>query len=213
MPNFVSTANVMKKTAGRTRNTPKNMTAALPLKWKRGTAVIVYALLACAVIAVDLWSKWFVFNTLDEKEVRTLIPGMIFLQRALNPGAAFSFGSGFGLVFIILAIIASGIMTWVVVKHGPRSRLLTLSLGLLTGGALGNVYDRIFCGGLVRDFIDWWIFGWHYPAIFNVADMAICVGCGLMVIYSFLSPVKLQESETSRSKRAPSRIRFKNAKK
>jgi signal peptidase II len=132
---------------------------------------------------------------------------MVRIIPAMNRGAAFGMGSGFGAVFVVLALVAVGVMIYVVVKHGPHSRLLPFALGLLTGGALGNVYDRLFFDGRVRDFIDWTIFGWRYPAIFNVADIAICIGCALVVIHSFFGPVKRDACTASRHGTSPDGVR------
>jgi signal peptidase II len=64
---------------------------------------------------------------------------------------------------------------------------LCLSLALLLGGAVGNLYDRVFRHGLVVDFLDVHYRGWHWPA-FNVADSAICIGAVLLIVASLREP-------------------------
>ena len=150
------------------------------------------AVLFCAgslsVLLFDLVTKWLVFNAYAVGQRRTLIPGLINLHVSRNAGAAFGMGKGFGAVFVMVSIAASIAMTWAAFKYGRHSRLIAVALALLVGGALGNVWDRLLHQGHVRDFIDLHVGTLHYPAIFNIADVAICVGCGLIVLHSFLSP-------------------------
>lgn len=67
-----------------------------------------------------------------------------------------------------------------------RRRLMQVALGLMNAGILGNLYDRLFNEGRVRDFIDVYVGSYHWPT-FNVADSLLCIGVGLMLILSFTS--------------------------
>jgi signal peptidase II len=94
-----------------------------------------------------------------------------------NTGAALN-----TLVFTaVAAVIVAGLLIWL---RRVRERLLALSIGLVIGGAVGNVIDRLGRGAVV-DFLDFHIGEWHWFA-FNLADAAICVGVGLMAIDSLL---------------------------
>lgn len=95
-----------------------------------------------------------------------------------NDGAALN-----TLVFsMIAAVIVIALLVWL---WRVRVPLLALAIGLVIGGAIGNVVDRLWRGAVV-DFLDFHIAGWHWPA-FNLADSAICIGVGLMVIDSLLA--------------------------
>lgn len=82
----------------------------------------------------------------------------------------------------IAAVIVIALLIWL---WRVRVPLLALAIGLIIGGAIGNVFDRLWRGAVV-DFLDFHIAGWHWPA-FNLADSAICIGVGLMVIDSLLA--------------------------
>ena len=88
------------------------------------------------------------------------------------------------MIFTALAaVIVGALVVWL---KGVHETLLALALGLVIGGAVGNVIDRLWRGAVV-DFIEMHLAGWRFPWIFNVADAAISVGVGLMVIDSLLA--------------------------
>ena len=145
--------------------------------------VQLYAI-AAVVVIIDQVTKQIALNTLADGPIEG--PFGTSLRLIFNRAAAFSLGEGFGPVFGILAILVSIAMYWIV--RGVERRLVVSGLGLVAGGAIGNVIDRAFrqggdgfLGGAVVDFLQ--AAPW-YP-IFNVADIAV-VGGGLMV--AILSP-------------------------
>ncbi len=146
----------------------------------RRLAVIV----AVAVIAVDQLVKWWVVATLPGKPV-VLLEGFLQFRFVSNSGAAFSLLDGFGSVIGLIAIAAAVFIFLVAVKVDSTSE--TVALGLVLGGAIGNLVDRAFRGdgfldGGVVDFVDFSFF----PA-FNVADSAITVGAILALWFAFRS--------------------------
>src|SRR5260221_12834731 len=87
-----------------------------------------------------------------------------------------------GIVFSLLAaVIVAILLVWLWRAPGT---LLPAAIGLVVGGAIGNVIDRLRLGSVV-DFLDFHLGGWHWPA-FNLADAAICIGVGLMIIDGLL---------------------------
>lgn len=145
--------------------------------------------LAAAVLAADLWTKHLVGRALaSDSSVGAIrvIPGCLDFRWSENRGAVFGMGQGKGAFFIAFTLIATVAILWVGLAHGRRSLLLTFGLGVLLGGALGNLYDRIFYSH-VRDFIYAYL-GTHVWPTFNVADIAICTGAGLIILYSFRYP-------------------------
>ena len=138
--------------------------------------------LAGVVIVLDQLSKWVVLNTLSLGDTRYVAPFWNWVL-TFNPGAAFSFLAdqpGWQRWFFI--VLAIGVSAWLAleIRRNASQRLLSLSMALIMGGALGNVVDRVRFGAVV-DFIQWHAAGYYWPA-FNIADSAICIGAALLVI-------------------------------
>jgi len=142
--------------------------------------------LSAVVILLDYLSKMAVLGAFAPGEGRALLP-FFNLVLVFNKGAAFSFlASAQGwqtFFFAAIAIIASAVISYLIVKNKNKT-LLRAGLALILGGALGNLYDRLVYGQVV-DFLDFHAMGWHFPA-FNVADSAITVGAGILILESFL---------------------------
>lgn len=142
---------------------------------------------AAAVLALDVATKVWAVERLSPGEV-DLLGGLVVLHEQRNPGAAFSLAGGATVLF---TAVAFGIVA-VIVRTARRlvSRGWAVSLGLLLGGALGNLADRLFRApgpfrGHVVDFIDLQWNGESVWPVFNVADMAIVAGAGLALLLSF----------------------------
>ena len=143
---------------------------------------------AAAVVAIDQITKHWAVSSLPGRPPVHVIWTLQW-NLSFNSGMAFSKGQGLGVVIGLVALAVAGYISWVI-RRSP-STVATLAGGLVIGGALGNVVDRLFRGdgwmrGSVVDFID---FQW-FP-IFNVADMAVNVGGALFVIWSFVSAAKV----------------------
>jgi len=139
--------------------------------------------LAGGGLALDLWSKAVVFSRPEYVEGVPLIKGFLSLRVALNHGAAFSIASGQRTLLCTVSILALlGVIGFFLFGR-MHSRLVTVSLGLLTGGIAGNLWDRLFNDGKVRDFIDINLYfrDYHWPT-FNVADSLLCIAVGLLII-------------------------------
>lgn len=138
--------------------------------------------MATVVVGVDQLAKWWATTALADGPI-VVIDGFFQFRLTFNTGASFSLFSGGGQV---LAVIAFGVVSLIVYVLGDASRRLeAVSLGLVLGGAVGNLVDRVFRGpglldGAVVDFIDFSFF-----AVFNVADIAINVGVGLLFVVAF----------------------------
>jgi signal peptidase II len=138
--------------------------------------------LAVLLALADQASKYAVSANLRFGEIRE-VTGFFNLVLAYNRGAAFSFFSDAGGwqrgLFIAIAVLATAVIIAMLVKHSSE-RLFSAGLALILGGALGNLWDRIVLGHVV-DFLDFHAFGWHFWA-FNLADSAITVGAGLLIL-------------------------------
>jgi len=144
------------------------------------------AVLAAVVYALDLGSKFLVVGLLEHKEPVTVIPGVLLLNVIRNPGAAFSIGTGMTIVFTVIAAVV--VIAIIRTARRLRSAPWAVTLGLLLGGALGNLTDRIFRApaplqGHVVDFIQ--VFPVTRFPVFNLADSAIVCGGILAVILSW----------------------------
>jgi signal peptidase II len=124
--------------------------------------------------AIPVWEKGF-----------TVIPDFFDIVHILNRGAAFGFLNRHDIdwqrpFFIVVSVLAVGLI-WVLARSqeddGP---FYEYGLGLILGGALGNLLDRVRLG-VVVDFLDFYLGEWHWPA-FNVADMGICLGAGALLV-------------------------------
>jgi signal peptidase II len=142
--------------------------------------------LSAAVIVLDYVTKVAVLQSFAPGESRAVAP-FFNLVLVFNKGAAFSFlatAQGWQtLFFAAIAIVASVVISFLIVRN-RRNSLFCTGLALILGGALGNLYDRLVYGHVV-DFLDFHAAGWHWPA-FNVADSAITVGAGILIVESFL---------------------------
>ncbi|MHC4159557.1 MAG: signal peptidase II [Planctomycetota bacterium] len=147
-------------------------------------AQLIFWPLVAGGLALDLWSKAAVFDWLQRqgRDSFPVINGFLRLVMALNNGAAFGLFRGRPHWLAAVSIVALIMVFALFLFGGCKQRLMTVALGLFSAGVLGNLYDRIFNDGLVRDFIDivYWP-GRHWPA-FNVADSMLCIAVALLII-------------------------------
>lgn len=160
--------------------------------WKLG-----YLLAAGAVFMIDQTTKAWAVRRLRFGDIKEVIPGFLNFAYATNTGAAFSIFDDHGDAGRWALSAVAGVAAILVLYYfwrTPRSddRILG-SLALLLAGILGNVVDRLRLGFVV-DFIDVQFGSWHYPT-FNVADMAICAGAGLLILDMILIKKKTENAE------------------
>ena len=163
---------------------------------------ILFALVAVLTVAFDLWTKawaWDAVRPPDGKAIE-VIEHVFYFRYGFNTGAAFSFlrDSAFARpFFIVVTLFALGYMGWMVRSMPTKRGYGFAAVGLIVGGALGNLYDRLTRLDMVHikgeltesygvvDFLQFyynWEEGKYWP-IFNIADSALCVGVGLLLIY------------------------------
>ncbi len=140
----------------------------------RARRTIVFVIALAVVVILDQLTKALMRDLLADGRSITVIPGVVDFHLIHNEGAAFGLGSGFAWLYVIIALaIVIGCILYVVLgrPHLP----LAITLGVVAGGGIGNVIDRIATGGvtdfIMPTFIDF--------AVFNVADIAIT--CGFIV--------------------------------
>lgn len=131
--------------------------------------------LPLAVVILDQFSKYIVVENMALGESIPIIEEVFHLTYILNPGAAFGMFAHNRLFFIAIAVIVIGIIIWARREILASPWEVKAGCGLFLGGAIGNLIDRAR-QGLVIDFLDFRI----WP-VFNIADIAICIGVGLII--------------------------------
>jgi len=146
---------------------------------------IPYLLLVAATLVLDRWTKVLIQKRFDLNESIPVIDGFFNITYVRNTGVAFGIFSSISspaksvLLSVFTAFAAVVVVTYSV-RSPARNRLLQVALGLILGGALGNLYDRLAYGYVV-DFLEFYAGSYHWPS-FNVADSAISVGVALLAI-------------------------------
>ena len=143
-----------------------------------------FFLIAAMVLLLDRIAKWAVASNIALHDSVVVIPGCFRLTHVQNTGAAFGLFAessaqwklGALVTFSVLALVIVSAMLW---KNSHSLSTTTIGLSLILGGAMGNLWDRMFTGHVV-DFLDFYVGSYHWPA-FNVADSAIVIGAILLV--------------------------------
>lgn len=167
--------------------------------WKLG-----YLLASGAVFMIDQTTKAWAVRRLRFGDVKEVIPGFLNFAYAQNTGVAFSMLDDHGDAgrwgLSVVAFIAAALVLYFIWRTPRTDDRILGSLALLLAGIIGNVVDRSRLGFVV-DFIDVQFGNWHYPT-FNVADMAIVIGAGILIIDMFLSKKKVTD-ETANNAQTP----------
>lgn len=132
---------------------------------------------------IDQITKVFISSNFMPYIKNKIIDNFFYITYAKNDGAAWSILRGNRFLLIMISIIAFIFILVCVLKEKNITKVESLSYGMLLGGILGNLFDRIV-HGYVIDFLDFNIFGYNYP-VFNIADILIVIGVLIMVILSF----------------------------
>jgi len=145
--------------------------------------------IAALVVIIDQLTKQWIMANFALHEQQNVIPGIFDLVYVTNTGAAFGFMAGSKswlrhLFFVGVAITALIFIIYAYSHLKRQNKIFTYALGLIGGGAIGNLIDRLRFGSVV-DFLDFYLGNHHWPA-FNVADSAITVGVGLFLLGTML---------------------------
>lgn len=145
------------------------------------------------LIAIDLITKTVIQNTMALKQSIEVIPNFFHITYVVNTGAAWSMLEGKMGFFYAITIFAVVLILWMLIKTDRRAVVTRYGLVMILAGAIGNFIDRLWFK-YVRDFLDFYIFGYDFP-VFNVADMALCIGVFLVMMIMFLNKENYDESE------------------
>ena len=140
-------------------------------------------------LAADLWTKHAVFAWLEDKpgQGAQIIDGLLSFRMALNSGAAFGIAANQRSFLVGVSVLALLVILGVFFLGSARQRMVQIALGLFGAGVSGNLWDRLFNDGQVRDCIDvvyWPGRHWH---TFNVADAFLCIAVGVLLFATFLT--------------------------
>ena len=145
-------------------------------------------------LALDLWSKRAVFAWLEREPEQSarILGSFLSFRLALNDGAAFGIATGRYAFLVGVAILAVIVILGVFFFGRAQQRIVQAALGLFAAGVSGNLWDRLFNRGQVRDFIDvvyWPGKHWH---TFNVADALLCIAVGLLILATLITDSSCQ---------------------
>lgn len=167
------------------------------MSFTQNTRRAYYFLIAAVVFALDQFAKWIIAQKIPLNDSIAVVPGLFRVSHVQNFGAAFGLfaesASHWKIVFLIgFSLIAMAVVTYLLWKNAHVYVTTGIGLGLILGGALGNLYDRLV-DGYVVDFLAFSIGTYHWPD-FNVADSGIVVGA-IMLIAEILFASAPEESK------------------
>lgn len=153
--------------------------------------LLLTSLATLVTLLLDQASKIQVLRTFQPGEIRPVIDGLFNLTLTFNRGAAFGLWSWLTpglreLVLGITVLIAMAVVVYFLTRPYYQNALSQMALAGILGGALGNIIDRVRLGAVV-DFLDVYYGTYHWPA-FNIADSAICVGVGILILFPRQTP-------------------------
>ena len=159
----------------------------------KNVARTVYLLIALIVVLLDRWTKYIVARRIALYSHIQVIPGFFRLTHTENTGAAFSlfadshapWKTGMLIAFSVIALVVVSVLLW---KNNHAHILTGVAFSLILGGAIGNLWDRVTSGRVV-DFLLFYLKRYQWP-VFNLADSAIVVGAGLLVLEIVFGPKK-----------------------
>lgn len=148
-----------------------------------------FVLLALGWLALDQWSKWLVMERMVFGESVPIIEGIFHLTYVTNPGAAFGMMAYKTTFFIVVTLVVVAGLAYYFTRISNDRLLLKTGLALQVSGAVGNLIDRLRFGHVV-DFFDFRV----WP-VFNVADVGICIGVGILFLEIFRTDLKPGQGE------------------
>ena len=154
-------------------------------------AYILAVVLAVLFLGADQLTKYIVISNMELFESVPFIKGLMNFTYIHNTGGAWGILNRHTWVLIVFTAIALLVCLFVLIKYA-RNKILIFALCLILSGGIGNMIDRIFRSGKVIDFLEFTFI--DFP-VFNVADIAVCIGAGLLMLYFVLDTIKEQKEK------------------
>lgn len=148
--------------------------------------MIIYYVIAAIIVGIDQLVKYLTVQNISLYETVTAIPNVLSFTYHQNSGAAWSILEGQMWFFIIVTLIVIGVIGYYLHTQGRQNLLFSSALTLLLAGAIGNLIDRV----LNQYVVDMFRLEFVQFPIFNVADMSLTFGVGLMILYLILDEIK-----------------------
>ncbi|MEH6946277.1 MULTISPECIES: signal peptidase II [Peribacillus] len=152
-----------------------------------------YYVIALFVIVMDQLTKWMIVKKMEYGDSIEVIENLLYITSHRNRGAAWGILEGQMWLFYIITVGVVIALVYYIQKMAKQSVLIGVSLAFMLGGAIGNFIDRVFRQEVV-DFVHTYIFTYSFP-IFNVADAALTIGVGLLIIYMILEEKLAKEKK------------------
>ena len=149
---------------------------------------------AVPMLILDWGTKWLVQKHITQvTEIIPIIPGFFNLRHDRNSGAAFGVLAGHRFLLILITVVAL-VFILIYYLRFRESRWMQVSLGFLLGGAVGNFIDRLYLGEVI-DFLQFGIVSQDlFWPTFNVADISVCIGAGMLIVYLFRNREQNQQA-------------------
>ena len=156
---------------------------------------IVAVLGGLAILVIDQLTKYFIISNFSLGQSADFIKGLIDIVYIHNEGAAWGMLSGKTWILVAFTTVAMGFCGYLLWKYGRENKLMLTGLSLVVSGGIGNLIDRIFRNGKVIDFLHFEF--WPEFPVFNVADCAIVVGVGFLMLYFVMDTINEYKSKKS----------------
>lgn len=151
----------------------------------------IWLLIAAALVGLDRLTKWLIVSNMNLKDTINILKigdtEVLNIFYCLNNGAAFSKLSGHRVLLIVFTSVVIAALVGLMLSCRVKRHIHIAALGLVIGGGIGNLIDRIFNDGLVVDFIDFRII--NFP-VFNVADICAVCGAGLLILTTIVDEIR-----------------------
>lgn len=149
----------------------------------------IFALVAAALVVVlDQITKFLIASNLNGESCIPVLGGLFNIRFVENSGAAWSILEGKTWLLVAISLVIMAVCVFMLAKKTYGSKLMFWAVSIILAGGVGNLIDRVFRGGRVVDFIE---FGfWTSFPVFNVADIAVCIGSGIIVLVFVIETIK-----------------------
>ncbi len=142
---------------------------------------ILAAITGVLVLVADQFTKVYISNNFEMAKSYEFLPGIIDITYIHNDGGAWGMLGGYTWVLLSVTIVIMLVCVALLLKTGLKDKLMFWALMFILSGGIGNMIDRIFRGGNVIDFLHFEF--WPTYPVFNIADCAIVIGAGIMLLY------------------------------
>lgn len=156
------------------------------------TLAIVTAVL---FLIIDQITKYIVISNMQLYDTIPFINGIMDFTYIHNTGGAWGILNKHTWILVVFTLLAMAICVFVLIKYARANKILFFALCLIISGGTGNMIDRIFRGGKVIDFLE--VTFIDFP-IFNIADCAVCIGAGLLLLYFIVDLIKERKEKRAK---------------